>query len=124
MTMHKHGGSSLYRRSRHARDDDGYATVAAIGIILAIAAVALALVGVASHVVARHQAQLAADMAAVAAAEGLSQGDLPCPVAQRIAGLNHASVVSCRIDNRDVLLEVTAGVSVTNAHAKARAGPV
>lgn len=124
MTMHKHGGSNLYRRSRHARDDDGYATVAAIGIILAIAAVALALVGVASHIVARHQAQLAADMAAVAAAEGLSQGDLPCPVAQRIAGLNHASVVSCRIDNRDVLLEVTAGVSVTSAHAKARAGPV
>ena len=124
MTMHKHGGSSLYRRSRHARDDDGYATVAAIGIIMAIAAVALALVGVASHIVARHQAQLAADMAAVAAAEGLSQGDLPCPVAQRIAGLNHASVVSCQADNRDVLLEVTAGVSVTSAHAKARAGPV
>ncbi|ERJ43492.1 MULTISPECIES: Rv3654c family TadE-like protein [Corynebacterium] len=124
MTMHNHGDSSLYRRFRHARDDDGYATVAAIGIILAIAAVALALVGVASHVVARHQAQLAADMAAVAAAEGLSRGDLPCPVAQRIAGLNHASVVSCRTDNRDVLLEVTAGVSVTSAHAKARAGPV
>ena len=86
MTMHNHGDSSLYRRFRHARDDDGYATVAA--------------------------------------AEGLSRGDLPCPVAQRIAGLNHASVVSCRTDNRDVLLEVTAGVSVTSAHAKARAGPV
>ena len=40
-------------------NDDGYATVAAAGIIVAIVAVSLSLMGVASHVVARHQGQLA-----------------------------------------------------------------
>lgn len=106
------------------RNDDGYATVAAAGIIVAIVAVALSLVGVASHVVARHQGQLAADMAAVAAAESLARGHPACPAAERIATANHATLNSCRVGHRDVLVEVTAGISVTRAQAQARAGPI
>lgn len=106
------------------RNDEGYATVAAAGIIVAIVAVALSLIGIASHVVARHQGQLAADMAAVAGAESLARGHPACPEAQRIAAANHARVSSCRIEHRDVLVEVTAGVSAASAHAKARAGPL
>lgn len=105
-------------------NDDGYATVAAAGIIVAIVAVSLSLMGVASHVVARHQGQLAADMAAVAGAEAFARGKPPCPAAQETAEANHATVDSCRTDNRDVLVEVTAGISVTSASARARAGPL
>ncbi|MDK4326537.1 flp pilus-assembly TadE/G-like family protein [Corynebacterium propinquum] len=113
-----------FQRLVYDANDDGYATVAAAGIIVAIVAVSLSLIGVASHVVARHQGQLAADMAAVAGAEAFARGEPPCPAARETAEANHATVDSCRTDNRDVLVEVTAGVSVTSASARGRAGPL
>ena len=118
------GHKQRLQRLFNEANDDGYATVAAAGIIVAIVAVSLSLIGVASHVVARHQGQLAADMAAVAGAEAFARGKPPCPVAREIAEANHAAVDSCRADNHDVLVEVTAGISVTSASARARAGPL
>lgn len=118
------GHKQRLQRLFNEANDDGYATVAAAGIIVAIVAVSLSLIGVASHVVARHQGQLAADMAAVAGAEAFARGKPPCAVAREIAEANHAAVDSCRADNHDVLVEVTAGISVTSASARARAGPL
>ena len=54
------------RQRRWARllaGEDGYATVVTVGIIAAVASLLLAVAAVASLVVARHEAQVAADLA-------------------------------------------------------------
>ena len=48
--------------------EEGYATIAAAGIIVAIVSLLLIVAAVGSRVAARHEAQVAADLAAVAGA--------------------------------------------------------
>ncbi|OBK21223.1 helicase [Mycobacterium asiaticum] len=78
---------------------------------------------VGSVVVARHRAQSAADLAALAAAAQLPQGaGSACAraraVAMRVGG------VECRVDGLDVVVTVAAPVPLAGvAQASARAGP-
>lgn len=73
-----------------------------------------------SAVVARHRAQAAADLSALAAAAALTQGvDTACGQAAVIAGAMNAAVADCAVDELDVVITIRVG----RAHAAARAGP-
>lgn len=100
--------------------DDGYATVVTAGIIAAVTSLLLAVAAVGSAVVARHTAQVAADLAAVAGAWDLTKGRDACSKAEEVAALNNARLDSCAVDDRDV--EVTA--LIRGRSAIARAGPI
>lgn len=85
---------------------------------------------VGSAVIARHRAQAAADMAALAAA-GLMPAGLPaaCDKAASVAGAMGTSVSTCTADALDVTITVDAPLplpprTIGPARAVARAGPV
>jgi secretion/DNA translocation related TadE-like protein len=74
----------------------------------------------ASAVIARHRAQGAADLAALAAAARLPAGaQVACGQASAIADAMGVGVAGCVVDGLDVVVTVTAG----DAGAAARAGP-
>ena len=113
----------------HGRSDEGSATVwsLAIGLALVSAAVAIAMAG--AGTLARHKAQAAADLAALAGALRTFEGEqAACQRAAEISARNGARLVSCQLDGLDVVVAVEvaparlAGIGV--ARAAARAGPV
>lgn len=86
-------------------------------------------VHIGSAVVARHRAQAAADMAALAAATVLPAGpDAACEKATTLARAMGATATSCSVDGLDVVVTVDVPMAlgewgVGPAHAVARAGP-
>jgi secretion/DNA translocation related TadE-like protein len=80
-----------------------------------------------SAVVARHRAQAAADLAALAAAARLAAGpESACAQARAVAREMRVSTISCDVDDLDVVVTVDARVAVggwASARAAARAGP-
>ena len=73
-----------------------------------------------SAVVARHRAQAAADLAALAGAARLPEGaEAACGRAAVIADAMRTVVADCAVDDLDVVITVKAG----KAQAAARAGP-
>jgi secretion/DNA translocation related TadE-like protein len=84
---------------------------------------------VGSAVIARHRAQSAADLAALAAADGLSGGvEAACERATSVAAAVHVAVTACTVDGLDVVVTVEAAMALTAwgsgpARAAARAGP-
>ena len=79
-----------------------------------------------SAVVARHRAQAAADLAALAAAARLpAGGGAACTRAMAVAREMRVDDVRCRIDDLDVVVTVAVAVVIVGvARAAARAGPV
>jgi secretion/DNA translocation related TadE-like protein len=83
-----------------------------------------------SAVIARHRAQAAADLAALAAAGRLTQGaGAACAHAGAVAEAMYTAVVDCSVVGLDVVVavDVTAALGrlgVGTARAVARAGPV
>ncbi len=74
-----------------------------------------------SAVIARHRAQAAADLAALAAAARLTEGvEAACGQATAIAHEMRVGLADCAIDGLDVVVTIHAGP----ARAAARAGPV
>lgn len=74
-----------------------------------------------SAVIARHRAQAAADLSALAAAAMLPGGaDTACGKASAIARAMSVGVVDCAVEGLDVVVTVRSGP----ARAAARAGPV
>jgi len=49
-------------------------------------------------VLARHRAESAADLSALAAAGGIGTAEDPCGAARRVAAANHATVSRCSLD--------------------------
>jgi secretion/DNA translocation related TadE-like protein len=84
---------------------------------------------VGSAVIARHRAQAAADLAALAAAVRLVDGaDAACVRASELARAMRTVVTRCAIEDLDVLVTVDASMTfgrlgVGPARASARAGP-
>lgn len=112
------------------RADRGGATAFAC-FALAGLIVATLLVGhVGSVVAARHRAQAAADLGALAAAGRLVEGaDAGCAAAGEVAGRMGAAVGRCAVEQWDVVVAVRAEVSfgvfgMRTVAATARAGPV
>jgi secretion/DNA translocation related TadE-like protein len=102
--------------------------VLAAGLLLVLVGVAGAAVG--SARMARHQAVVAADLAALAGAARAGQGEGPaCARAAGLAAANRAALVGCRTAGLDVTVTTQVAVSPLpglrlNATAQARAGPV
>ncbi|OZE29585.1 pilus assembly protein TadE [Rhodococcus sp. 05-2254-5] len=111
------------------RDDEGGATVLAALAMSALIAVVVMVMHVGSAVGARHQAQSAADLAALAGAGALDRGVVDaCETARTLAARMGTELRECTIDDWDVI--VTVGQSVflgrfgmSDATATARAGP-
>ncbi|MCW2733176.1 MAG: helicase/secretion neighborhood TadE-like protein [Mycobacterium sp.] len=84
---------------------------------------------VGSAVIARHRAQAAADLAALAAAGHLVSGPEPaCGAAASLSAAMHAAMVTCSVEELDVVVTVEMPVSLGRwgvhvARASARAGP-
>jgi secretion/DNA translocation related TadE-like protein len=83
-----------------------------------------------SAVIARHRAQAAADLAALAAAVHLAEGvDAACTQASALARAMRTVVTQCAVEDLDVVVTVDAPLAfmrlaVGPARASARAGPV
>jgi secretion/DNA translocation related TadE-like protein len=116
-------------RCRRPPRDQGLATVwAATGIAVLMTVLVVALhLGAAVH--ARHRAEAAADLAALAAAGMAVQGAEPaCARAAEIATAMGATVTTCDLAGWDALVEVGVPVPLAlpgldTATGRARAGP-
>ena len=97
-------------------------------MIVVMMAIALIGVRVGSAVVARHRAQGAADLAALAAAARLPSGPAAaCQGARDVARAMGAELADCTVAELDVVIAVVVaagGPIGGRAHAAARAGPV
>jgi secretion/DNA translocation related TadE-like protein len=80
-----------------------------------------------SAVVARHRAQAAADLAALAAAARLAAGpETACAQANAVAREMRVRITSCAVDDLDVVVTIEVRLAVGGwgkAQAAARAGP-
>ncbi len=101
--------------------DRGSASLWLLGVGLGVVLLGVMAATVASAVVARHRAQAAADLGALAGAARAAQGEaVACARAAELVRANRARLVGCRLDGLDLV--VTAAVGP--ARATARAGPV
>ncbi|MCZ4562909.1 flp pilus-assembly TadE/G-like family protein [Rhodococcus sp. IEGM 1401] len=111
------------------RDDEGGATVLAALAMSALIVVVVMVMHVGSAVGARHQAQSAADLAALAGAGALDRGVADaCETARGLAGRMGTRLRECTIDEWDVIVTVGQPVflgrfGMSDAIASARAGP-
>lgn len=117
------------RAGPRPRDDAGAVTLLVVALAGLLLLIGSALGVVAAMVVAHRSAQAAADLAAIAGATALQRGRDPCAAAGEIAGHNGASLRSCEVSGRDVLVDVVvAGPRWLGQDAdlvgRARAGPV
>jgi secretion/DNA translocation related TadE-like protein len=100
----------------------------AAGLVLVLMGVAAAAVGTAT--VARHRAQTAADLGALAGAVRAGEGaEIACARAAEIVAANEGQLTACHLDGFDLTVAVEVSVSpvrgiARTAHASARAGPV
>ena len=100
----------------------------AVGLTLLLIALGFQAVGAAA--VARHRADLAADLAALAGALHVAEGPAAaCDRARALAAENSATMIDCAVTGADVTVTVevvpTGPASlVGRASASARAGPV
>lgn len=108
--------------------DTGAATIWTAMAVAALTAVATLALWLGATVIARHQAESAADLGALAAASHASEGPVQaCERARWIADRMAVRLVSCRWHHLDALVEVEAtspaiaGLPKPSAHA--RAGP-
>jgi secretion/DNA translocation related TadE-like protein len=98
-------------------------------MVAVLVAVTMACMYVGSAVIARHRAQSAADLAALAAAGRLSQGaTAACSYASAVAHAVQANITRCVVEELDVVVAVEVRVDLGRfgfgpARATARAGP-
>jgi secretion/DNA translocation related TadE-like protein len=110
--------------------DRGSASVWLIGLAALIGLATTIGVVQGGAVVARHRAEVAADLAALAGAVQVSVGeDAPCAAASRLAGRNGGRLTTCIVSGDDVEVVVTRRLVLgrlgsATASARARAGPV
>jgi secretion/DNA translocation related TadE-like protein len=110
-------------------DESGAAGLTAVAAVAVLIAVTGALTHIGTAVVARHRAQAAADLAALAAATQIASGaEAVCARAAFVARSMDAAVTECAVDGLEVVVHVEVGVDLGAwrsgpAHAAARAGP-
>lgn len=113
-------------------DDQGSASIWTLSLLLVLLILGGAAVAVTAVLSAHARAVTAADLAAIAAANEVQQGEgeaTACRRAARVASGNGARLVACRVAGEivDVVAEVVVrgiGARAGPARASARAGPV
>ena len=117
----------MNRSGDRVRDETGAATVLAAVFIAILALVSVAGIWLGSAVIARHRAQSAADLAALAAAARVPTGTaVACGQATALARAMAATVLGCTAEQLDVTVVVSVpvgGMFGRDAQASARAGP-
>lgn len=104
--------------SAHA--DSGNITIAAAAVTAAIAGLLLALIYLLRPVFWAHEAQVTAEIAAVATAHShATGGSNACDLASEVAARNGHELRSCRIFGDDAVVAIKVGTEVITA----RAGP-
>lgn len=109
--------------------DDGFATVWAASAVAALLVLTVFAVQLGAAVVRRHQAEAAADLAALAAAAHAVDGEpVACAHALRVTEPMSARMTACRVTGWEVTVavEVLPGVDLPwsgAARGRARAGP-
>jgi secretion/DNA translocation related TadE-like protein len=110
------------------RDDDGQATVWAIGLIAVLVSLTWTTLLLAAGVARQHHLDGAADLAALSAAEARQRGLDACRTASRLAEANRVTLSDCTVDGFDVVVSVVdhlalpVGIEV-HLTSRARAGP-
>jgi secretion/DNA translocation related TadE-like protein len=108
-------------------DERGAATLTAVAAVAVLIAVTGGMLHVGSAVIARHRAQAAADLAALAAATQIASGiESACAQATLVARAMDSSVTDCAADGLEVVVHVEVGLGAWRfgpAHAAARGGP-
>jgi len=110
--------------------DDGVATVWAATAVAVLIGVLVAMLDLAAAVGARHRAEAAADLAALAAAGQAVRGtEAACGRAADAATGTGGRLVLCRLQGWDALVEVEVGMRLSmlgtvTVHGRARAGPI
>jgi len=121
--------TAAWRIWRRSLDDRGSAAVVMLGVIAAVLVLTVSGLLLASAVLASHRARAAADLAALAAAGVLLQGEpagMACGAAAWVAAANHGRLRQCIVSGSEVRLSVVASPGVTGvgiATARSRAGP-
>ncbi|WP_434451669.1 Rv3654c family TadE-like protein [Lentzea sp. E54] len=102
----------------------GSAAVSGVAAMLLLIILTVAGAQAGSAVIARHRVTGAADLAALAAAARLTEGDdSACDQAKRVAAANGAELTNCAVSGWEVVVEVSAITPFGPANARARAGP-
>jgi secretion/DNA translocation related TadE-like protein len=114
---------------RSRRSESGIATILGLAIMGILLLLAAASAGVVSLVGARHQAEAAADLAALAGAQAALDGGDACRSASRIAVANGGRLVGCEVEGEVVEVRVDVDAPRLLGHTwtlsgRARAGPV
>ncbi|GGM45045.1 hypothetical protein GCM10012275_15110 [Longimycelium tulufanense] len=110
-------------------NDRGTATVLAATAVLALLLITALVIQLAIAVTTRRRAESAADLAALAAAaHALSGPEHACAHARWITDRMRTNLASCRLEQWDALVEVTAKpngplANFAAVHARSRAGP-
>jgi secretion/DNA translocation related TadE-like protein len=112
--------------ARH--DDEGSGTISGVALI-AVAAIMLATVASAGNLLlCLHRVQNMADLASVAAAQALYDGDAdPCAAAERTLSGNEVALESCSLEDEDVIVTAVISTSVPlvpEVSRRSRAGPI
>ncbi len=111
-------------------NDRGSATVWSAMAMAALVAVAGVVLQLGAAVGARHRAEAAADLGALAAAAHAVEGpDVACAKAAVVTDGMNVVLTSCLLDGWDAVVEVAAAAPAPlavlgSAHGRARAGPV
>ena len=107
-------------------DDRGSASLWLLGVALAVLLLAGTVAMAGGLLVARHRAQSAADLGALAGAVGAFEGPGgACPAADRIVRANGGWMVACRVEGLDVVItvRVSGPAGWGTVEESARAGP-
>lgn len=109
-------------------DDEGAGTISGVALIV-VAAIMLATVASAGNLLlCLHRVQNMADLASVAAARALYDGDAnPCAAAERTLSGNDVALESCSLEDEDVIVAATISTSVPlvpEVSRRSRAGPI
>lgn len=117
----------LPMRSRSGRDE-GSLTITAAVVMAGLLVIGVLGVQFAAAVSARHQAEAAADLGALAGAARVPEGvTVACARAAEAVQRNRARIDQCALDGLDLLVtvwvEVNVGPVSGSAQARARAGP-
>lgn len=109
---------------RTAGCERGSAAVSGVVAMLLLTVVALAGMQAGAAVVVRHRVNGAADLAALAAAARLADGErVACEQAERVAVAHRAVLLRCSAAGWEVVAEVSATTPFGPVNARARAGP-
>jgi secretion/DNA translocation related TadE-like protein len=102
----------------------GSASIWLLGIGLAVVLFGLGMAGVGVALVARHRAQVAADLGALAGAPLIYLGPDPaCARAAELVTANGGRLITCDAELMDLVVSVGVDTRFGTAHAAARAGP-